>query len=142
MSTPSRPAEPLPVDDIVAGRVLDAQIHLLDRQVLDRDRVPVCTVDDLELGPLPVDGHDTDAEGADGPLYIRSILTGAVLGTRIAGGRPPESRWLRIPWRLVSDVHIVVRLGASGDDLDVTWTERWLRDHVIGRIPGGDHDPD
>jgi hypothetical protein len=37
-----------------AGRTLDAQLHLMDRQVLDNDGVPVTTVDDLELsGPDP-----------------------------------------------------------------------------------------
>ena len=29
--------------------MLDAHLHLLDRQVLDRDGTPVTTVDDLEL---------------------------------------------------------------------------------------------
>ena len=43
------PACPRPVPP-VAGRTLDAQLHLLDRQVLDSDGVPVTTVDDLELG--------------------------------------------------------------------------------------------
>ena len=32
-----------------SGRVLDAHLHLLDRQVLDRDGTPVTTVDDVEL---------------------------------------------------------------------------------------------
>jgi hypothetical protein len=44
-----RALTPLPP---LAGRLLDAQLHLLDRQVMDNDGVPVTTVDDLELsGP-------------------------------------------------------------------------------------------
>jgi sporulation protein YlmC with PRC-barrel domain len=148
-----RGTEQLPVDRSPRGRVLDAQLHLLDRQVLDRDGIPVATVDDVELAPLPGTGAGPGAgpgtgtgpgphDGGMPTLVITALLTGPVLGTRMAGGRPPESRWLRIPWRLVTDVGTVVRLGTSGSDLDVTWTERWLRDHVIGRIPGGRHDPD
>jgi len=118
--------------------VLDARLHLLDRQVLDRDRVPVTTVDDLEL--RGTDG-DPDPTGAD-TVVLTELLSGPVLATRIFGGRPPASRWHRIGWRHVADVGVSLRLGVRGADLDVTWTERWLRDHVVARIPGGRHDPE
>ena len=127
----------LPPDEHLPGLVLDARLHLLDRQVLDVDGVPVCTVDDLEV-------HGVD--GADQPdgtqtAVVTSLLSGAVLATRIFGGRPPSSRWHRIRWTHVADVGTTVALGVRGDDLDVTWTERWVRTHVIGRLPGGRHDP-
>ena len=35
----------------------------------------------------------------------------------------------------------VLDLDIPGDDLPVTWTERWVRDRIIRRIPGGRHDP-
>lgn len=127
----------LPADAPQAGLVVDARLHLLDRQILDREGVPVTTVDDLELR-----APDGSAELRAGErAYVTALLTGPVLGTRIAGGRPPSSRWLSIPWRLVSDVGIVLRLGVDGDGIDASWTERWVRDHVIGRLPGGRHDP-
>ncbi|MGO7983259.1 hypothetical protein ACC691_35990, partial [Rhizobium johnstonii] len=71
-----------------------------------------------------------------------NLLSGSALATRIFGGRPPASRLHRIPWSDVSDVDIVVSLGVDGETLDVTWVERWMRDHVIARIPGGRHDPE
>jgi len=126
-----------PPDEQPLGRAFDARLHLLDRQILDVDGVPVCTVDDIEL-------HGVDgAEVVDGsrPVVVTSLLSGAVLATRIFGGRPPPSRWRRIRWAHVADVGTAVRLGVRGEQLDVTWPERWVRDHIIFRIPGGSHDP-
>jgi hypothetical protein len=133
---------PLTPEPRQPGRVLDAGLHLLDRQVLDVDGVPVCTVDDLELGPVDV-GEDT-GRPVDGSVtvVISALLTGPVLGTRVFGGRPPASRWFRLPWRHVVDVGTAVRLSVHGADLDAIWLERWTRDHIIARIPGGTHDPE
>ncbi|MBO0609001.1 hypothetical protein [Myceligenerans salitolerans] len=123
------------------GRVLDARLHLLDRQVLDVDGVPVCTLDDLELDDVAAEPATRAAGGGtavgDGPVVIRALLSGPVLGTRMFGGRPPGSRWHRLPWRDVTDIGTAVRLGVPGARLDVTWLERWARNHVVGRIPGG-----
>jgi hypothetical protein len=49
---------------------------------------------------------------------------------------------VRIPWALVSGVGVTVEVGTAAENLDATWVERWVRDHVIGRIPGGRHDPE
>jgi hypothetical protein len=130
-----RPLLPVPP---AAGRILDAQLHLLDRQVLDVDGVPVTTADDLELtGPAP---DRPIPEGTPAPV-LSALLTGPVLGTRIFGGRPPSSRLIRIPWADVADVGVVLRLGVRGESLDADWVERWIRDKIIRRIPGGRHDP-
>lgn len=121
-----------------AGRVFDAHLHLLDRQVLDRDDTPITTVDDLELSDVP---FDTDLDGVEAPVIV-SLLSGAVLGTRIFGGRPPPSRWHRIPWSALAELGTALKLDAAADDLEVSWPERWVREHIIGRIPGGRHDPE
>ncbi len=128
---PFPPDERLPDPPRPAGLVLDARLHLLDRQLDDVDGIPVMTIDDLEL--------ETDA---DGVTTVVHLLSGPVLATRIFGGRPPRDRWHRVAWRHVAEVGTVVRLGIRGDGLDVLWVERWLRDHVIGRIPGGRHAPE
>jgi len=121
------------------GQVLDAQLHLYDRQVLDPDETPVCVVDDIEISGVEVD-HPIEA-GTDAPI-IASLLSGPVLGTRVFGGRPPLSQLHGLPWSTVSDVGIVIRIGSRADELDATWLERWVRDHIIARIPGGRHDPE
>src|SRR6218665_1017881 len=98
---------------------------------------PGCNVDAREVHGL--DGSDIP-DGTQ-PAVVTSLLSGAVLATRVFGGRPPPSRWHRIRWSQVADVGTVVRLGSRSEELDVTWPERWVRDHIVRRIPGGSHDP-
>jgi hypothetical protein len=140
---PERWSGPLAPEPPQPGRVLDARLSLLDRQVLDADEVPLCTLDDLELEPADDGGRDDrDRPAGAATVLVTGILSGPVLRTRIFGGRPPSSRWETIAWRHVRDLGTAVRLAVRGDDLDLTWPERWTRDHVVGRIPGGRHDPE
>ena len=132
-----RRTEELAAPPRVAGRIIDAELDLLDRQVLDRDAVQTTTVDDLELSTVNAAHPDPAA-----PPDLVSILSGPVFGTRIFGGRPPESRLTRIAWSHVSRLGTVVELDVPADSLDATWVERWFRDHVVARIPGGRHDPE
>ncbi|WP_431279151.1 hypothetical protein [Leifsonia poae] len=122
-----------------AGQVLDAELHILDRQILDRDDVPVVTADDLELSDVPFD--EPIEPGTPAPI-IENLVSGSALWTRMFGGRPPRSRLHRISWSDVERVGVVISLGVSGEHLDVTWVERWMRDHIVARIPGGRHDPE
>ncbi|PTU57237.1 hypothetical protein SAMN04487781_0614 [Cellulosimicrobium cellulans] len=140
-------------DSVPTGvRLVDARLHLLSRQVLDVDGEPVTTVDDLELvaspaaddtgqdGPGPDDGPRDAVPGE--PAEVGAVLTGPVLVTRLLGGRPPASRWERVPWSDVGHVGTALELTVRADSLDLHWTEDWLREHVVGRIPGGRHDPE
>jgi sporulation protein YlmC with PRC-barrel domain len=112
---------------------------LLDRQILDRDGEPVGKVDDVEL--------DIDA---DGTPYVTALLVGQqALGERI-GGRlgswiagtarrlsPEHNRGpIRIPYDLVSQINSAVNLSVHRELLPDPPLESWLRDHLIGRIPG------
>jgi hypothetical protein len=47
----------------------------------------------------------------------------------------------RTPWAAVVDIGVVIKLAVGRDTLDLAWTERWVRDRIIGRIPGGRHIP-
>jgi hypothetical protein len=125
--------------DDQAVRWLDAQLHLLDRQVLDVHGVPMAVVDDLELSDVPV-GQQIPIDAP--PPVITALLSGPVLATRIFGGRPPDSRMQRTPWAAVAEVGVVIKLTVDQDTRDVAWTERWVRDRIIGRIPGGRHIPE
>lgn len=118
------------------GHLVDARLHLLDRQLVNSEGDPVGIVDDLELTGIEL-GQDV-AEGADAP-QVSALLSGRVVATRILGGAPPRSLLHEIPWKLVATVGVVVKLGKTDMTFDVNWVERWLRDHVIRHIPGGRH---
>lgn len=120
---------PLPEAPRPGGLLVDARLHLLDRQLLGIDDDPVGIVDDLEV----------DTGDGRSAAHVTAILTGKVLATRILGGQPPRSRLDKIPWRLVRAVGTAVCLDAHAETLDNLWVERWLRDHIISRIPGGRH---
>ena len=124
--------------DNQSPRYLDAHLHLLDRQVLDVHGVPVAVVDDLELSEIPA-GQEIPPDTP--PPVITALLSGPTLATRVFGGRPPESRMLRTPWVAIREIGVVIKLSVGRDTQDLFWTERWVRDHIIGRIPGGRHTP-
>jgi hypothetical protein len=127
------------MSDKAPGRVFDLNLHLLDRQVVDRDGRLVCKVDDLEL-----------ERGENGSLYVVRILVGPrALGRRL-GGR--LGVWVRsiaerlsdypipsIDFALVSEIGSSVELMAKQDDLDVTPLDDWVGQHIVARVPGSRH---
>lgn len=117
--------------------LLDAHLHLLDRQVLDRDGAPACVVDDLELGEV-----QRNSDGNLDPPEVTGLLSSPALVRRLFGGRPPQARMHRVDWSHVTRVGNTVDLDCEGEALDCTWLERWVRDRIIARIPGGRHDPE
>jgi hypothetical protein len=52
------------------------------------------------------------------------------------------SRLDRISWDQVAEIGTAIRLRAARDTLHVGWLEQWVARHVIGKIPGGRHDPE
>jgi hypothetical protein len=120
------PDAPRPAD----AALIDARLVLLDRQLVDADGEPVGIVDDLEIE----DAH------AGGPApSVTAILTGQVLFTRIFGGRQPRQQLQSMSWDLVDRIGTSVHLRPDADTRGEQWVEHWLRDQIIGRIPGGNH---
>jgi hypothetical protein len=118
------------------GHLLDARLHLLDRQLLDDEDDPAGIVDDLELSGVEI---DKDIPKGAEPPQVTSLLAGHMVATRIFGGEPPRSQLQEIPWKLVASVGVVVRLKPTELTIDSGWIERWLRDQIIKHIPGGRH---
>ena len=138
MTRVTKPRHPLEWYRDPDGRGVDAQLHVLDRQMIDRDGVPVSTVDDVEIAGVEV-GEAVDHSTVP---TVSALLVGAAVLPRIFGGRMPRSRWDRIPWDDVTRLDTTVELGVRADDLDATWLERWFRDRVVARSPGGRHAPE
>ena len=128
------------------GRVYDARLHLLDRQVVGPDDEQVCKVDDLEL----------TRAGDDGPYYVSAILVGpAALGPRIGGPLGTFMVWLRrrlhpshspypprLDWAVVSEISSAVRIVLRPPQVRVRSLEDWLREHLIDHIPGAGNAPE
>jgi sporulation protein YlmC with PRC-barrel domain len=127
------------------GRRLDAVLHLLDRQLLDRNGRMAGKVDDLELAP-----------NEDGALVVTGILTGpGALGPRLPRwlGRRMVAVWStikhvpprepnRIDYALISKIETAITVAADREDLPTRPLEAWVRDHLIDKLPGAQHDPE
>jgi hypothetical protein len=122
--------------------VLAAGLRLLDRQLLDRDGIACGKVDDVEL-----------TEADDGTVYASAILLGpGALLSRT--GHVRLGGWLRrfaaasYPWATdpgrvgfehVTELGDHVGLDVSHEEVATFAVERWVRDHLTGRIPGAGH---
>lgn len=124
------------------SEIIDAAQRLWDIQVVDADDHPVGKVDDLEL-TVTDDGE---------PPYVSAVLCGPLaFGPRLGGrlghwwtrtgevfqpSERPEP--VRIDFGLVDVGKVNLRVAVP--DPDVVGSRRlelWLREHLIGRIPGG-----
>jgi sporulation protein YlmC with PRC-barrel domain len=127
----------------VSARVLDLQRDLLDRQIVDSDGSFLGKVDDLEL-----------QQDEQGRLHVTALLLGpGPLSRRLRGRgdgrrRPAGSRSersstrgvRRLDYALVTDVGSAVTVAFPPDAAPVSALESWLRDHIVGRIPGSGHE--
>ncbi len=112
--------------------------EVLDKQLVDRRGHPCGKVDGIIL------------EVGDGPPRVVALETGCLtLAARLG---PRWARWARrlvarlgdriagrsrIPWRRIRDVGPNVHVDLTAERADLMRAERWLRDHVVRRIPGG-----
>jgi sporulation protein YlmC with PRC-barrel domain len=115
---------------------LDTASGLLDHQVVDEDGDLICKVDDIEL------------EERNGELHLTYILQGpGALGGRLGEpfGRWMSAIWLRlstsgepvrIPMSDVVEVSSAVHVAHVDPSSEVQGFERWVREHVVSRLPG------
>lgn len=126
------------------GRLIDARLSLLDRQVLDVNGEPVGVVDDLEVTDLqiePLQVPEPLVEVRLDPIRVLNLVHGPIVLERIVGGRRPSAHFERVPWDAVARLGSAVELAIPGDAVPVGWLEGWLARNVIARIPGGRHVP-
>lgn len=124
---------------------LDVLLDLLDRQLVDSDGRLAGKVDDLEL-TVSDDGS---------PPVVTAILCGPqALGPRL-GGRlgawtvaiarrlhpDADPHPARIDFSRVTDIGTAVVLSMPAATLANQRLESWVRQHLIGRIPGAGDAP-
>lgn len=116
---------------------LFVSLRLLDRRVVDADGEPLGRVDDLVL----------EDDGGSPPRLVSILMgpealgarLGGVLGDVVAGAgrlRPDRASAPEVAIADLDTVDTEVRLEAHRHDLPFPRSEAWVRDHVIGRIPG------
>lgn len=130
------------VQSAPSGRVVDAGLDLLDRQLVDAGGRMAGKCDDLDMPP----------QDGGGAPSVTAILAGpGALASRI-GGRP--GRWIAsvharlqdpepagpasISFGVVKRLGVVIELSVHREDLQVMRLETWVRDRIISRIPGSD----
>jgi hypothetical protein len=128
------------IQSVPSGRIVDAGLDLLDRQIVDVDGRMAGKCDDLDM-PSPDGG---------GAPSVTAILAGpGALASRI-GGRP--GRWIAsvharlqdpeptglasISFGVVKRLGVVIELSVHREDLQVMRLETWVRDRIISHIPG------
>ena len=130
----------------MAGRILEAALQLLDRQLVDKDGRLAGKVDDLEL---------TFPDGG-GPPLVTAILAGPGALSRRVGGRlgawleavanrlreGDDRRPARVPVSAVTEIGSAIRLRVVKAELETDRLEAWTRDRIIGKLPGAGHAPD
>ena len=115
---------------------MDIGREILDQQLVDRTGVNMGKVDSVML------------ELREGrPPRIAAVLTGGHLLARrlhprlesvmrrlTSGWGPPNHDPVRIPWAQVRKIGVDVKVDVEANRV-MPW-EHWIRDHIIGRIPG------
>jgi sporulation protein YlmC with PRC-barrel domain len=130
----------------MSGRVLEAGLHLLDRQLIDSDGRLAGKVDDLEL----------EVPDGGGPPLVTAILAGPGALSRRIGGRAgawlesvanrlrdgDDRRPARVPFGVVKRIESAVELSVAKAELETDRLEVWTRDHLIGHLPGAGDAPE
>jgi hypothetical protein len=125
----------------MSGRVVHADLHLLDRQVISKSTGHlVAKVDDLELdlnAPVPHVTALLTGPGAWGPRLhgLAGRAVGAVY-RRLHPDPAPDAN--RIPAGRIVDITSAVFID-NDDDLDVQGLGVWVDEQIISRLPGSGH---
>ena len=112
---------------------------VLDAQLIDRERCKVGRVDALMLELVPGRPPRVSAICIGGPERERRVgqwvwRVARALRAMLGVERGEVSR---VPFGAVRCLGDTIQIDVEEGDLESEWLEKWLRRHVIGRIPGG-----
>jgi sporulation protein YlmC with PRC-barrel domain len=111
----------------------------LGREVLDQQ---VIDAHDHQMGK--VDGVVLELRPGEAARVTHIVIGGTTLlwrlNRRLAAWaerkRGGEGHATHVPWRQVVKIGIDVKVDLEAERSPAHWWERWLREHVVGRIPG------
>jgi len=119
---------------------MDLIRDVLDKQLVDRRERRMGKIDglivEIEEGKPPrIAAIEQGAATLARRLHPRLVRWVEAIGARLYGAAPggPE----RIPWEKVKDVGIDVEVDMDVADSRLYAWQEWLRQKLIGRIPGG-----
>ena len=112
---------------------------VLDKLLVDRDGIPLGRVDGIVLLLAPNQSRPRVAQIESGLPTLARRLSGRLARalhwvTRKLGGRWP--RPVRLPWSRVESLGKELKVNICAENSRLLARERWLRDHIIRRIPG------
>jgi sporulation protein YlmC with PRC-barrel domain len=117
---------------------MDLGQALLDQQLLDRN----CAL----MGK--VDGIMLEIREGKPPRIARLVIGGGTAVRRIhprlaawllrwrRGWGPKDDEPLQVPWSQVLKIGVDVKVDLEAESTAALAWEHWIRDHIIGRIPG------
>ena len=112
---------------------------ILDKQVVDREQTKIGKVDgivaELRSGQPPrVIAVEIGTVALARRLGPRIGRWASRLGERLGG--EPHRQPCRIPWSKVRDIGVDIEFDVDVGETTIFDWQDWLRDHLIGRIPG------
>jgi sporulation protein YlmC with PRC-barrel domain len=112
--------------------------HILDQQVIDRKGELMGKVDGIVL----------EIRDGEQPRVARLVIGGGTAACRIhprfavwllrwrRRWGPREDAPLEVPWSKVLKIGIDVKVDLDAERTSALAWEHWVREHIIGRIPG------
>ncbi|HEY6111755.1 MAG TPA: hypothetical protein VIV62_04515 [Chthoniobacterales bacterium] len=112
---------------------------VLDKLLVDRDGVPLGRVDGIVLIISGKDSRPRVAQIESGLATLARRLNARFARALQWLVRKLRLRWrrlVRIPWSKIESVGRELKLDVCADNSRMLERERWLRDHIVRRIPG------
>ena len=117
---------------------MELSLDVLDQQVIDRKGELMGKVDGIVLELR-----------TDRPPIVSSLVIGGGTAARRVNRRfgewlvrwrrrwgPKDDQPLEVPWSKVLKIGVDVKVDLDSEETSAFAWEHWVRDHIIGRIPG------
>jgi sporulation protein YlmC with PRC-barrel domain len=117
---------------------MDLVREILDKQLIDEHDKNMGKVDGLVLElreGLPPRVAYIELGGVTLAKRLPRALE-RLVGALARRWSPKSGQPYRIPWSRVKEIGITMKVSEEADHSPALASERWVRDHIVGRIPG------